>query len=84
MIRGYVVHGYGKNALKLFHLMKKLGINPNSITFVCVLFVCSHAGLVDEGCKYFNNMSDLLHYSWDEIIHALLTFLVMQDILRKI
>ena len=58
MIGGYAIHGYSKDALKLFDLMKHLGTNPDSITFVCVLLACSHAGLVDEGCKYFNSMSD--------------------------
>ena len=38
--------------------MKHLGTKPNSITFVCVLLGCSHASLVDEGCKYLNNMND--------------------------
>ena len=65
MTRVYAFHGYGKDALKIFGLMKKLGINPNNISFVCVLFACSHAGMVDEGCRYFNSVSDLLHYSWD-------------------
>ncbi|KAH9293985.1 hypothetical protein KI387_040812, partial [Taxus chinensis] len=58
MIAGYAMHGYSKDALKLFELMKHSGTNPDHVSFVCVLFACSHAGLVDEGCKYFNCMSD--------------------------
>ncbi|XP_057831605.2 pentatricopeptide repeat-containing protein At1g09410, mitochondrial [Cryptomeria japonica] len=58
MIAGYAMHGSGKDALELFELMKHSGTNPNHISFVCVLFACSHAGLVDEGCKYFSSMGD--------------------------
>ncbi|XP_057831464.2 pentatricopeptide repeat-containing protein At4g21065 [Cryptomeria japonica] len=58
MISGYAMHGYGKDALKLFELMKQAGIYPDHVTFVGILFATSHAGLVDKGCKYFNDMSD--------------------------
>ncbi|XP_057873534.2 pentatricopeptide repeat-containing protein At3g12770 [Cryptomeria japonica] len=58
MIAGYAMHGYGKDALKLFELMKHSGTYPDQVSFVCVLFACSHAGLVDEGCKYFSCMRD--------------------------
>ncbi|XP_057870927.2 pentatricopeptide repeat-containing protein At2g22070 [Cryptomeria japonica] len=56
MITGYAIHGNSNDALKLFELMKHSGLNPNHVTFVSVLFACSHAGLVDVGCKYFNCM----------------------------
>ncbi|XP_057815488.2 pentatricopeptide repeat-containing protein At2g13600-like [Cryptomeria japonica] len=58
IIAGYATHGYGKEALKLFELMKHLGTNPNHVSFICVLFACSHTGLVVDGCKYFNSMTD--------------------------
>ena len=32
-IRGLAIHGYNKNALKLFDLMKHFKTNPNNITF---------------------------------------------------
>ncbi|KAH9297554.1 hypothetical protein KI387_029236 [Taxus chinensis] len=57
MIAGYAMHGSRKDALRLFELMKDSGTNPDHVSFLCVLFACSHAGLVDEGCKYFNGMS---------------------------
>ncbi|KAH9310480.1 hypothetical protein KI387_025515, partial [Taxus chinensis] len=59
MIAGYAMHGFSKDALEVFELMKHSGTNPNHISFVCILFACSHAGLVDDGCKYFNGMHDL-------------------------
>ncbi|XP_057848020.2 pentatricopeptide repeat-containing protein At2g03880, mitochondrial [Cryptomeria japonica] len=58
IIAGYAMHGYSKDALRLFELMKLSGTNPNHVTFLCVLFACSHAGLVDDGCNYFKCMSD--------------------------
>ncbi|XP_057813621.2 pentatricopeptide repeat-containing protein At2g13600 isoform X2 [Cryptomeria japonica] len=57
MIAGYAQNGFCKDALKLFELMKHSGTNPDHVTFVCVLLACTHAGLVDEGCKYFNGMN---------------------------
>ncbi|XP_057862802.2 pentatricopeptide repeat-containing protein At2g13600 [Cryptomeria japonica] len=57
MIAGYAQNGYCKDALKLFELMKHRGTCPDNASFSCVLFACSHAGLVAEGCKYFNSIS---------------------------
>ncbi|OMO49481.1 hypothetical protein COLO4_38527 [Corchorus olitorius] len=48
MINCYAQHGYGRDALELFELMKEHGIAPNHITFTGVLYACSHAGLVEE------------------------------------
>ncbi|XP_057872340.2 pentatricopeptide repeat-containing protein DOT4, chloroplastic-like [Cryptomeria japonica] len=56
MIAGYAQNGFYKDALKIFELMKHSGIYPDIVTFARVLFACSHAGLVDEGCTYFNQM----------------------------
>ncbi|XP_059067789.1 pentatricopeptide repeat-containing protein At2g13600-like [Cryptomeria japonica] len=58
MIAGCAMHGYSKDSLELFELMKHSGTDPNHVTFLCILFACSHAGLVDSACKYFNCMSD--------------------------
>eukprot|EP01018_Ginkgo_biloba_P003193 Gb_13221 [translate_table: standard] len=57
MIGGYAMHGYGKEALKLFEQMQRSGINPDHVTLVCVLSACCHAGLVNEGQQYFDCMS---------------------------
>ncbi|XP_057862106.2 pentatricopeptide repeat-containing protein At1g20230 [Cryptomeria japonica] len=58
MIAGYAMHGISKNALELFEVMEHFESKPNGGSFVCVLFACSRAGLVDDGCKYFKLMSD--------------------------
>ncbi|KAI5074006.1 hypothetical protein GOP47_0012019 [Adiantum capillus-veneris] len=55
-ITGYAQHGHSKIALQLFAQMQQEGWEPNSVTFLCLLSACSHAGLVDEGCLFFNTM----------------------------
>ncbi|GAB2298854.1 hypothetical protein Dimus_032933 [Dionaea muscipula] len=49
MISGYGVHGYGREAVELFHSMKAHGLPPNEVTFVSLISACAHAGLVSEG-----------------------------------
>ncbi|KAF3771721.1 Pentatricopeptide repeat-containing protein [Nymphaea thermarum] len=54
MIMCFAQHGPSEQALYLFEEMEKLGILPTSITFIGVLFACSHAGLVEKGREYFD------------------------------
>ncbi|KAL3818624.1 hypothetical protein ACJIZ3_004529 [Penstemon smallii] len=57
IIIGYARHGFGKEALEHFDLMKQAGIQPDEVTMVGVLSACSHTGLVDTGRKYFDSMT---------------------------
>ncbi len=57
ILGGCAMHGHGKEALKLFEWMCKEGVQPDDVTFVCLLSACSHAGLVDEGMHCFALMS---------------------------
>lgn len=59
LIAGYAQHGQGKEALYLIQQMHKESIKLNHITFVGILSACSHAGLVEEGCFYFDCMSKI-------------------------
>eukprot|EP01018_Ginkgo_biloba_P037531 Gb_04990 [translate_table: standard] len=61
MISGYAMHGYGRDALKLFIEMQQAGMKPDCITFIAVLSACSHSGLVDAGWNYFYCMSRDYH-----------------------
>lgn len=56
LITGYGMHGQGAEALKVFYDMRKEGLVPDGITFLVVLYACSHSGMIDEGNKYFNGM----------------------------
>lgn len=56
VIGGYGMHGQGELAVELFEEMLQAGIRPDGAAFVSVLSACSHAGLTDEGFKYFNAM----------------------------
>ncbi|XP_048324439.1 pentatricopeptide repeat-containing protein ELI1, chloroplastic isoform X2 [Ziziphus jujuba] len=56
LIVGYGKQGLGLEALQAFVVMEMEGIRPNEITFLGVLYACSHAGLVQEGWRIFNMM----------------------------
>ncbi|XP_031126396.1 putative pentatricopeptide repeat-containing protein At5g52630 [Ipomoea triloba] len=51
-------HGHTKKVFDLFTQIERAGLKPNFITFLCVLYACSHAGLVQEGKHYFGLMKD--------------------------
>jgi pentatricopeptide repeat protein len=59
IIAGYGIHGYGKNAIKLFEKMQRSGQKPDRLTFIGILMACSHAELIMEGLKYFSQMQSL-------------------------
>uniref|UniRef100_A0A9I9CKA6 Pentatricopeptide repeat-containing protein n=1 Tax=Cucumis melo TaxID=3656 RepID=A0A9I9CKA6_CUCME len=56
MITGYGQHGDAKKALEVFQIMQNQGLPLDDVTFIGVLTACTHAGLVEEGEKYFNIM----------------------------
>ncbi|XP_031736963.1 pentatricopeptide repeat-containing protein At4g38010 isoform X1 [Cucumis sativus] len=59
LLCGLAMHGLVHEALNLFEVMIISGVKPNEITFLAILTACCHCGLVDEGRKYFDNMSKL-------------------------
>ncbi|XP_010246195.1 PREDICTED: putative pentatricopeptide repeat-containing protein At5g37570 [Nelumbo nucifera] len=58
MIQGLSMHGYGTLAVHLFDRMLDEGLTPDNVAFTVVLTACSHAGLVEEGYRYFNSMKN--------------------------
>ncbi|CAH9075834.1 unnamed protein product [Cuscuta epithymum] len=56
LIAGYARHGFGKEALEFFEVMKGNGFKPDDVTMVGVLSACSHTGLVEMGMEYFDSM----------------------------
>ncbi|KAK7260486.1 hypothetical protein RIF29_26575 [Crotalaria pallida] len=58
MISTYAQHGLVEEALQLFRKMVQSGAKVNAITLLCVLFACSHRGMVDDGLKIFYRMEE--------------------------
>ncbi|KAH9309378.1 hypothetical protein KI387_037289 [Taxus chinensis] len=56
LIGGYGHNGHGIPAIQLFEHMLSEGFKPNDASFISVISACCHAGLVDEGCHFFNSM----------------------------
>ncbi|KAG9451770.1 hypothetical protein H6P81_004674 [Aristolochia fimbriata] len=57
MIVGAAQHGWAEVALGLFDKMVFEGLTPNEVTFVGLIYACSHKGLVDKGRQLFNSMT---------------------------
>lgn len=57
MITGLAMQGYGEEAIALFHEMEDSGIIPDGVTFISILYACSHAGLIEQGCEVFDRMT---------------------------
>lgn len=58
MISGYACHGYGEKAIELFKEMCKLKMVVTKSSFVALLSACGHSGLVNEGCYYYDRMTE--------------------------
>lgn len=56
LIVGLAVNGFGARALELFKKSEEEGMVLSEITFVGVLYACSHCGMVDEAFAYFERM----------------------------
>ncbi|XP_077228940.1 pentatricopeptide repeat-containing protein At5g16860-like [Tasmannia lanceolata] len=57
LMTGYGMHGHGDDALRRFNEMQEAGLVPDGVTFLVVLYACSHSGMVDHGLNYFTSMS---------------------------
>ncbi|XP_024531678.1 pentatricopeptide repeat-containing protein At1g11290, chloroplastic-like [Selaginella moellendorffii] len=56
LIAGYSRQGDCKMVFEIFESMHRKRLQPDGITFLSVLAVCCHGGLVEEGKKYFQAM----------------------------
>ncbi|KAK9167116.1 hypothetical protein Scep_002307 [Stephania cephalantha] len=61
IIVGVAQHGQAEEALSMFDEMLSKGLKPNEVTFVGLIYACSHAGLVAKGRELFNSMIDDYH-----------------------
>ncbi|XP_043715220.1 putative pentatricopeptide repeat-containing protein At3g15130 [Telopea speciosissima] len=57
MIMGFAQNGHAKEALDVFNRMRVEHIEPNYITFICVLYACSQGRFIVEGWEYFLSMT---------------------------
>ncbi|KAG7645510.1 Pentatricopeptide repeat-containing protein chloroplastic [Arabidopsis thaliana] len=57
MIFGFAMHGRADASFDLFSRMRKIGIQPDDITFVGLLSACSHSGMLDLGRHIFRTMT---------------------------
>lgn len=58
LIHGMAINGHGARAKFLFEEMLHDGdVCPNEVTFLGILHACSHAGMMEDGIKYFSLMS---------------------------
>ncbi|KAI8009103.1 Pentatricopeptide repeat-containing protein [Camellia lanceoleosa] len=58
MICGFAQNGRGGEALRMFDEMVMEGIKPDYISFIGILFACSHTGLLDQGREHFTSMTE--------------------------
>ncbi|XP_028095028.1 pentatricopeptide repeat-containing protein At2g22410, mitochondrial [Camellia sinensis] len=70
IIGGLALHGNAHDAISHFLAMIDIGLMPDEVTFLGLLSACCHGGLVQEGRKFFTQMTTrfnlspkLKHYS---------------------
>ncbi|XP_074276050.1 pentatricopeptide repeat-containing protein At2g41080 [Silene latifolia] len=56
MIAAYGFHGKGEQVIELFDQMERQGLKPNEVTFLTLLYACSHCGLKDKGLEFLDLM----------------------------
>ncbi|KAK9676941.1 hypothetical protein RND81_11G111500 [Saponaria officinalis] len=56
MIAAYGFHGKGERVIELFNQIEREELKPNEVTFLSLLYACSHCGLKDEGLKFLDLM----------------------------
>ncbi|XP_027337180.1 pentatricopeptide repeat-containing protein At5g59600-like [Abrus precatorius] len=57
MIDCYGKCGMVDSSLELFEKMQEEGLQPNEVTFTCILSACSHSGSVQKGLQIFSSMN---------------------------
>lgn len=56
LIAGHARRGESETVFDLFEEMQSQGVRPNDTTFLILLSVCSHAGMIEKGSYYFKVM----------------------------
>ncbi|KAK2642258.1 hypothetical protein Ddye_024021 [Dipteronia dyeriana] len=58
IIVGAAQHGQAEEALMLYNEMVSAGVKPNEVTFIGLIYACSHVGWVSKGRKLFKTMTE--------------------------
>ncbi|MCO5575266.1 hypothetical protein L7F22_029066 [Adiantum nelumboides] len=59
LIKGFARCNRYDKVIQYFAGMQKEGVEPNGVTFLCILSACNHLGLVDEGRSNFKMMKEV-------------------------
>lgn len=71
-------HSHAEESLELFETMLRERLRPDHITYVGVFSACTHAGLVDQGRRYFDMMKNV-----DKIKPTLSHYACMVDLFGR-
>lgn len=78
LISGLASNGDISYALSMFDDMRLAGVKPDSVTFLSLIFACSHGGLFDLGLDYFHSMEKTY-----EVIPKLDHYVCLVDLLGR-
>ncbi|KAJ1293385.1 hypothetical protein BS78_01G063900 [Paspalum vaginatum] len=78
MIVALAQHGLGEEAVALFEEMLRVGVKPDRITYISVFSACTHAGFVDKGKRYYEQMQNE-----DGIVPEMSHYACMVDLLSR-
>ncbi|XP_057964127.1 pentatricopeptide repeat-containing protein At3g63370, chloroplastic [Malania oleifera] len=84
MINANGMHGRGMAAIHLFRMMVDQNLVPDHITFLALLYACSHSGLINEGRKFLEIMkSEYQLEPWPEHYACLVDLLARTNHLEE-
>ncbi|KAK7270293.1 hypothetical protein RIF29_23325 [Crotalaria pallida] len=84
MINANGMHGRGNEAVDLFKKMTAENVIPDHITFLALLYACSHSGLIAEGKRLFEIMKNEYHLEpWPEHYACLVDLLGRSNSLEE-
>jgi pentatricopeptide repeat protein len=69
ILGGCAMHGHGNEALKHFEQMCEKGVQPDDITFVCLLVILGHAGYLQQAENMIKAMPHKPHVNvWKALL----------------
>ncbi|KAH7314459.1 hypothetical protein KP509_21G004000 [Ceratopteris richardii] len=70
LITGFAEESLGEQALSYFEKMQSEGISRDVVSFLCILNLCSHLGLVEKGYEYFEMLIFDRSANWIALLSA--------------